>query len=377
MSTWDIPQADPGAGYKAHKAEIDAAIQQVLSGGRYIAGEELTAFEQDFARYLGLSDVIGVGNGTDALAIALKACGIGPGDTVLTVSHTAVATVAAIEMAGAAPLLVDVEPDTFTIDPQHIESTIKAYKEQRIKAIIPVHLYGQPADLPAILDIARRYDLFVIEDCAQSHGAVLDGKHTGSWGHISAFSFYPTKNLGALGDGGAIGTSDPKLAERARRLHEYGWRERFISEIPGVNSRLDELQAAVLRVKMKYLDQDNQCRRELAQIYDARLGNLQDLKIPPHRRGAHVYHQYVVRAKSRQELRGYLGAQSIQTALHYPLPVHLQPAYLNRLSLGPGGLPVTELLTREIMSLPIFPQLSDELASSVCEKINEFFSVTG
>ena len=374
MSTRVIPQANPGASYLAYQAEIDAVIIQVLSGGKYIQSEQVTAFEEEFARYIGVPHAIGVGNGTDALFIALKACGIKPGDVVLTVSHTAVATIAAIEMAGATPMLIDVEPITFTIDPNHLELTIKKNKRFPFRAIVPVHLYGQPADLTAILEIAHRHDLHVIEDCAQSHGAVLNGKKTGASGHMASFSFYPTKNLGAFGDGGSIVTSDPYLVERARRLHEYGWEKRFNSLVPGVNSRLDELQAAILRVKLRYLDQDNECRRKIAQLYNVNLSDLSELVTPLQQRGKHIYHQYVVRTKFREKLRAFLDTKSIHTSIHYPLPVHLQPAYLNRTPLGVGGLPATEALYKEILSLPMYPQLSSEQVREITEQINRFFS---
>ena len=255
------PQPYPKANYLAHKTGIDAAVKRVLESGWYILGREVEAFEQEFATYVGIRHAIGVANGTDALHLALRACGIGPGDAVITVSHTAVATVAAIELAGATPVLVDIDPDTFTIDVNSLEDAITKHDQGSwsgasacLKAIIPVHIYGHPADMQAIMDIAERYGLFVLEDCAQSHGAVIQGKKTGTWGHISTFSFYPTKNLGALGDGGAVVTNDPQLSERCRLLREYGWRKRFVCDVPGMNSRLDELQAAILRAKLPSLD---------------------------------------------------------------------------------------------------------------------------
>ena len=364
-----IPQTDPKAGYLAHQQEIKAAIAQVLESGWYILGQQATAFEQEFAAYLGLAHTVGVANGTDALHLALRACGIGPGDAVVTVSHTAVATVAAIELAGASPLLVDVDPVTFTIDPNHLEETIKTYPGNRPKAVIPVHLYGQPADMLAIMEIARRYGLYVIEDCAQAHGAIIQGKKVGAWGHLAAFSFYPTKNLGALGDGGAVAANDSTLAERVRLLREYGWRERYTSDIPGMNSRLDELQAAILRVKLRYLNTENDHRRALADIYDTQLSTTSLLL--PHKRTDvnHVYHQYVVRSHKRDELRTFLKENSMGTLIHYPVPVHQQPAYQTRIGLGPGGLPHTDQLCREILSLPMYPQLTDQQAQQVSQAI--------
>ncbi len=364
--------SDPRAFYLSHKGEINAAIAKVLYGGRYILGEETDAFEQEFAHYLGARYAIGVASGTDALHLSLRACGIGPGDAVLTVSHTAVATVAAIELAGAAPVLVDVDPATFTMDPNRLEDAIKEHQagatptaRGRLKAIIPVHLYGQPADMPAIVDIARRYAMYVIEDCAQSHGASIDGLKTGVWGNLGAFSFYPTKNLGALGDGGALATNDRELAERIRVLREYGWRERYISDLPGMNTRLDELQAAILRVKLHYLDQENGRRRDLARLYDSFL-SATTLLLPKVRVDAHhVYHQYVVRNERRDALRVFLQENAVGTLIHYPLPVHLQPAYQGRILISAGDLEHTEQVCREILSLPMHPHMSDEQAERV------------
>jgi dTDP-4-amino-4,6-dideoxygalactose transaminase len=386
-----IPQTDPRANYLAHKDEIDAAIAAVLAGGRYILGEQVAAFEREFAAYVGTGHAIGVGSGTDALHLALRACGVGPGDRVFTVSHTAVATVAAIELAGATPVLVDIAPATFTMDPNRLEEAVRRDEGRKTKdeggnssnvkrhsslvtrhsAIIPVHLYGHPADMAAILEIARRYDLWVIEDCAQVHGATIDGQKTGTFGDIAAFSFYPTKNLGALGDGGAVVTSDPALAEQTRLLREYGWRERYVSAIPGLNSRLDELQAAILRVKLRYLDAENARRRALAAEYDRLLAN-SSVRTPITRPDAsHVFHQYVIRSGRRDAMQAHLRSQGIGTLIHYPAPVHAQPAYAGRIFIG-EGLPHTEAAVREILSLPMFPELSDEQAHRVAQAINAF-----
>jgi dTDP-4-amino-4,6-dideoxygalactose transaminase len=371
-----LPLADPKANYLAHQHAIDAAVRRVLEGGWYILGPEVTAFEQEFAAAMGGTYAIGVGSGTEALHLALRACGIGPGDAVFTVSHTAVATVAAIELAGATPVLVDIDPRTFTLDPNRLEDALREYAgagslaaRARPRAVVPVHLYGHPADMPAILNIARRYGLRVIEDCAQAHGAALEGRQAGSWGDAAAFSFYPTKNLGALGDGGALVTHAPDLAERARLLREYGWRERYVSACPGMNSRLDEVQAAVLRVKLRYLEQENDRRRELARTYQSLL-SATSLRLPHARNHTkHVYHLYVVRSKHRDQLRGFLREHAIGTAIHYPAPVHLQPAYQSRIALGPGGLHETEQACREILSLPMYPQLTEEQVRYVGERI--------
>jgi dTDP-4-amino-4,6-dideoxygalactose transaminase len=367
-----LPFADPKANYQAHKDEIDTALQRVLEGGWYILGPEVTAFEQEFATFLGMNYAIGVGSGTDAVHLALRACGIGPGDAVFTVSHTAVATVAAIELAGATPVLVDIDRRTFTLDPNRLQDALRegsAAHRGRLKAVVPVHLYGHPADMPAILEIARRYGLKVIEDCAQAHGATLQGWQVGSWGDVAAFSFYPTKNLGALGDGGALVTNAPDVAERARLLREYGWRERYVSECPGLNSRLDEMQAAVLRVKLHYLEQENERRRELAQTY-ADLLSSTSLQLPRALdQVQHAYHLYVVRCRHREQLREFLRQHAVGAAIHYPIPVHRQPAYEGRVAIGAGGLAETERACSEILSLPMYPQMTDEQGRYVGERV--------
>ena len=367
----EVPQTDPKAGYLAHQAEIDSAIQRVLNSGWYILGREVESFEQEFAAYIGVRHAIGVANGTDALELSLRACDVGPGDLVFTVSHTAVATVAAIELAGATPVLVDIDPVTYTMDPNCLEAALAQPPNGTPKAVIPVHLYGHPADMPSILELANRHNLYVIEDCAQSHGATLDGRLTGAWSDIAAFSFYPTKNLGALGDGGMVVTDNPALTERVRLLQQYGWRERYISDIPGGNSRLDELQAAVLRVKLRGLDTENLRRQSLAQTYNALLAHT-GLSLPAVRSAVtHVYHQYVVRLSRRDALRTYLRQAGIGTLIHYPAPVHLQLAYQGRVPLV-GPLPWTEHVARQVLSLPMYPQLSDDQARRVGECIIHF-----
>jgi dTDP-4-amino-4,6-dideoxygalactose transaminase len=366
-----VHQTDLQAGYLAHRAEIDAAVHRVLESGWYVMGREVECFEQAFCAYIGAHHAIGVGNGTDALELALRACGVGPGDLVYTVSHTAVATVAAIELAGALPVLVDIDPVTFTLDPNCLEEALARPPAGRSKAVIPVHLYGQPAEMPAILDVARRHGLYVIEDCAQAHGASLAGRMVGTWGDLASFSFYPTKNLGAMGDGGMVVTSDPALAERVRLLRQYGWRERYVSDVPGANSRLDELQAAILLAKLPHLDADNACRRILARTYDTLLAET-GISLPQTRPGAtHVYHQYAIRLRQRDALRTFLRQAGIGTLVHYPVPVHLQPAYRDRLPRA-AVLPRTEQVAREVLSLPIYPQLPDEQARFVSREIRRF-----
>jgi dTDP-4-amino-4,6-dideoxygalactose transaminase len=363
-----IPQSSPLANYLAYQDEIDAAISRTIASGRYILGHEVSAFETEFAAYLGLAQAVGVASGTDALYLALRACDIGPGDAVVTVSHTAVATVAAIELCGATPIFVDVEPETFTMDAARLEETVTEHSGS-IKAIVPVHLYGHPAQITNIVGVAESFGIRVVEDCAQAHGAEWKGRKTGTFGDIAAYSFYPTKNLGALGDGGAVVTSDPKLASRVRSLREYGWEQRYVSKITGTNSRLDELQAAVLRVKLRYLDQDNSRRRKIARYYDEALAGRQGLRLPQASAEAkHVYHQYVVRTAARDSLQAWLLEHGISTLVHYPVPVHQQPAYAGRIKIT-NSLRETELAAQEILSLPIFPELSAEQLETVTDRV--------
>jgi dTDP-4-amino-4,6-dideoxygalactose transaminase len=291
-----IPQANPGAGYRALKPQIDAAVARVLASGWYVLGEEGRAFEAEFAAWLGIGHAVGCANGTDALALALRGLGVGPGAAVATVSHTAVATVAAIEMAGAVPVLVDIDPAHFTMDPDDLAALLAAPPAglPPVRAVIPVHLYGQPASMDAILDIAARHHLCVIEDCSQAHGAALDGRRAGTMGDVATFSLYPTKNLGALGDGGVIATADPAMASRLAALRQYGWRTHYVSEAVGVNSRLDEMQAAILRAKLPHLDAGNARRRTIAAAYDSALAShgAGGWVRPEVRHGAeHVFHQ--------------------------------------------------------------------------------------
>jgi dTDP-4-amino-4,6-dideoxygalactose transaminase len=368
-----IPQTSPLANYLSNRTALDETIHRVLSAGRYILAEETAAFEKQFAEYIGVPYAVGVGNGTEALHLALRGLGIGPGHEVITVSHTAVATVAAVEMCGATPVLVDIHPESYTLDPALLEEA----KSDRTKAIVPVHLYGQPCALEEIIRFAREHGLFVIEDCAQSHGARYRGQKAGSMGHAAAFSFYPTKNLGALGDGGAITTRDPSLFEKLIALRQYGWDNNRISRLPGWNSRLDELQAAVLRVKLARLEEDNQKRIRIARTYHELLSRIPQLVLPSPIAGTtHVYHQYVVRCTEqsvRNRLMAHLSEGGIQTAVHYPVPVHLQPAYADRLP-GSRSLRVTEEVCPKILSLPLFPELTDEEVNRVAKSIETFFS---
>ncbi len=368
-----IPQTDPRAGYLAQRSAIDAAITRVLEGGSYILGREVEAFEVAFADFIGVGHAIGVGNGTDAIELALRACNIGAGDLVFTVSHTAVATVAAVERAGATAVMVDVEPGTYTMAPHELSRALKATKSGRPAAVLPVHIYGHPAELSALAEIARGHGLRLIEDCAQSHGTLYCGKPVGSIGDIACFSFYPTKNLGALGDGGTVVTSDSSLAAALREIREYGWRGRYVSARVGINSRLDAMQAAILGVKLNNLAADNARRQTIAARYDIGLKGL-PLTLPVRRPNAtHVFHQYVIRLAKRDALRDRLRAAGIGTGLHYPVPVHRQPAYNGRLACGPSGLGVTERAAPQILSLPMYPQLSDEAVDRVIVEIRAFF----
>jgi dTDP-4-amino-4,6-dideoxygalactose transaminase len=371
-----IPQTSPLANYLANQPALDEAIQRVLRAGRYILGEETSAFEREFVEYIGVPFAVGVGNGTEALHLALRGLGIGPNHEVITVSHTAVATVAAVEMCGATPVLVDIHPKSYTMNAALLDKALSG----RTKAIVPVHLYGQPCDLEDIIRFARKHGLYVIEDCAQCHGALYRGQRTGSWGHAAAFSFYPTKNLGALGDGGAITTSDPSLHEKLKALRQYGWDQNRISLCPGWNSRLDELQAAVLRVKLGGLEESNQRRIRIARAYHELLSRIPEITLPSPLSGTtHVYHQYVVRCTDpsvRNRLMAHLAERSIQTAVHYPVPVHLQPAYVRRLP-GWQSLPVTEEVCPRILSLPLYPELTDGEVGRVAKTIASFFSRSG
>lgn len=367
-----IPQTDPRAGYLERKEAIDAAIARALAGGQYVLGREVEMFEAAFARWLGLPYAIGAGSGTDALELALRACGIGAGDLVFTVSHTAVATVAAIERAGAIPVLVDIAPRAYTMDPAAFEDALNAPPPGRPAAVMPVHLYGEPAALGPIVRLARRHGLSVIEDCAQSHGALYDGRPAGSFGDIACFSFYPTKNLGALGDAGMTATADAGIAEALREIREYGWRDR-VSVRVGINTRLDPLQAAILGAKLPHLAEDNARRQAIAARYDAGLAGL-PLALPARRPDcSHVFHQYVIRTRDRDRLREHLRDAAIGTGIHYPASVHRQPAYQGRLGEFPVGLPETTRIAGEILSLPIYPQLAAADVDRVIAEIRRFF----
>ncbi len=368
--TGRIPFFDLKIQYHAIRDELNAAVARVLERGAFILGEEVASFEQEFAAYCGVSHAVGVGSGTDALQLALRACGIGPGDEVITASFTSVATVAAIELTGARPVLVDIDPRHYTLDSEKLAAAVTP----STRAVIPVHLYGSPAELELILAVAQQHNLRVVEDCAQAHGAMYRGKKVGAWGHVSAFSFYPTKNLGAYGDGGAMVTDDPELAERVRLLRQYGWKDRQVSTVKGLNSRLDELQAAILRVKLIHLDEWNAKRRQLALRYQDLLRDT-GLTLPFAPSDSEpVHHLFVVRSPERDSLRAFLSDKGIQTLIHYPLPVHLQPAYSD-LGYRPGNLPYSEAAAREVLSLPLYPEMSEDMVEEVCRGIRDFYAL--
>jgi len=364
-----IPCANPIAQYLSYRDEIDSVIQNVLKSGRYILGKEVEKFEQEFAIYNGVAHAIGVGSGTEALHIALRALGIGRGDEVITTAHTAVATASSIVLAGAKPVFVDIEQDYFTIDANLIEVAVTS----KTKAIIPVHIYGQACDMEAVMEIAQRKDLKVIEDCAQAHGAEYKGKRVGSFGDIGCFSFYPTKNLGAIGDGGALVTDNSRLADKIRLLREYGWKERYVSSIEGWNSRLDELQAAILRVKLKNLDNDNSQRQRHAHEYNYALKN-SSLDLPGIRdESTHVFHLYVIKTDHRDKLKTYLQKHEILTTIQYPIPIHRQNYY--REIIGQCSLPVTDRVAETILSLPMFPELEEVERQQVIDSLQDFLLV--
>jgi dTDP-4-amino-4,6-dideoxygalactose transaminase len=365
-----IPVANPRAQYLAYQSQIDQAVHSVLDSGYYVLGQEVATFEEEFAAYLGAQYCVGVANGTEAITLALLAVGVSPGDEVITVSHSAVATTAAVEMAGAVPVFADISLQSRCIDPLKIASLVS----ERTTAILPVHIYGQPAPMPEIIAVAQQYNLKVVEDCAQAHGAEYGGQKVGTFGDAAAFSFYPTKNLGALGDGGALVTNQLDAADRARELRQYGWQQRNISTTAGMNSRLDELQAAILRVKLRHLDDDNSRRRAIAERYRQSVDG-QKVSFPASIANTlHAMHLCVVECDEREGLRSYLENEGIGTALHYPAAIHQQPAYSGKIR-GCHQLHNTERLYRRHLSLPLYPQLTDQQVERVslslarwCEK---------
>jgi len=366
-----VPVADPGGENALFADELDTAMRRVVSRGTYVLGPEVAAFEQEFATFVGARLAVGTASGTDALTLALAALGIGAGDEVLTVSHTAGATAAGILRAGATPVLVDVDPGTLTMAPEQIRQAVTA----QTRAVVPVHLYGGAADMTPIRDIADRHRLVVIEDCAQAHGTVYRGEHVGSRADAAVFSFYPTKNLAALGDGGAVVTSRPEVVEKVLSLREYGWRTPQISEELGWNSRLDELQAAVLRVKLRHLPRLLAARRATAAAYSEGI-RAPEVARPRALEGVeHSFHLYVVRAKHRAALARHLRRLGISTAVHYPVPVHRQPGYAPVCIAHP--VPETDHAAAEILTLPLFATISSDTVEQVVRAVNAFTPLRG
>lgn len=362
-----IPFVNLKEQYYSIKNEVDKAIREVLEGGWFILGKNVEKFEKEFADYCGVKFAVGVGSGTEALHLALLACGIGQQDEVITVPNTAVPTICAIASANARPVFVDIDPESYTIDISKIKKEITP----RTKVILPVHLYGHPADMDPIMEIAKKYNLKVIEDASHAHGAEYKNKKVGPLADIGVFSFYPTKNLGAYGDGGIIITNNEKIDRRLRLLRNYGQTERDRYLIKGYDSRLDEMQAAILRVKLKRLDIWNDYRRRNAQIYNQLL-HKDKIHIPVEKDYAkHVYYLYVIRYKFRDKLQIYLRSKGIETLIHYPIPVYLQEAY-KTLGYKKGDFPVTERHTAEILSLPIYSELPESQVESIAKTINNF-----
>jgi dTDP-4-amino-4,6-dideoxygalactose transaminase len=364
-----IPILDLKAQYQSIKDEVDAAVSGVMASGHFVLGPNVKALENEVARYVSCQYGVGVASGSDALRLSFAALGIGPGDEVITTPFTFVATANTISHAGARPVFVDIDPRTFNIDPAKIESAIA----ERTRAIVPVHLYGQPAEMDEILDIAQRHNLYVIEDCAQAIGAEDGGRRVGSFGDVACFSFYPTKNLGAYGDGGMVTTNNPDIAERVDVLRRQGGKTKYYHEVLGFNSRLDEMQAALLRVKLRHLDDWQAGRQRVAARYGELLGDL-GVEIPYVRPDVtHVYHQYTIRVPRRDELSQYLNERGIGTMIYYPLPLHLQGLYQD-LGYREGSLPVSEGAGREVLSLPMYPELTEEQIQTVAGAIGEFLS---
>ncbi|HYA90554.1 MAG TPA: DegT/DnrJ/EryC1/StrS family aminotransferase [Thermodesulfobacteriota bacterium] len=358
------------------KTEILSATQKVYEKGRFILGEEVSAFEKEFSHYCGVRHGVGVGSGTDALYLALKAAGIGEEDEVVTVANSFVATALAISFTGAKPLFIDIDPKTYTMDPNSLELLLKREKikksGQKIRAVVPVHLYGYPADMDSILNIANRYGLLVIEDACQAHGAKYGRRKVGSFGAMGCFSFYPTKNLGGYGDGGMVVTDHHKYDQKLRLLRCYGEREKYHHILKGHNSRLDEIQAAILRVKLKHLDQWNEARRKKAELYTKMLSP-SGVICPWEKKGVrHVYHLYTIETGKRDTLQTFLKKKGVETLIHYPIPIPFQRAY-RELGYRRGDLPLTNRWSHKILSLPFFPEMEESEMEEVAEGIRSFF----
>lgn len=367
-----IPFVDLKAQYSSIRDEIHEAINGVLEDTNFILGKHVRKFEEDFARFCGVKFAVGVGNGTEAITLALKALGICPEDEVITVPNTAAPTAEAITSAGARVVFVDIDPDTYNIDASKIAEKIT----KKTKAIVPVHLYGQPCNLGEVMRVAKTFNLKVIEDAAQAHGAMYEGKRVGSIGEAGCFSFYPSKNLGCYGDGGAVVTNDKDIALKVSMLRDHGRKEKYLHAFEGHNSRLDAIQAAVLQVKLKYIDEWNERRRKNAQFYTELLSDVKGVTVPKILMGAvPVFHLYVIKVKDRDSLVARLKEEGIETGIHYPLPLHLQPAYAY-LGMEKGSYPAAEFATEHIISLPMFPELNREQIEMVVDAIREYLSLT-
>lgn len=369
MVTVKVPYLDLKAQYRSIKSEIDAAIAQVLESGQFVLGAEVAGFEQDFAAYCGASECIAMNSGTSALHLAMLAAGIGPGDEVVTVPFTFVASIGAILYAGAKPVLVDIDPRSFTMDPAAIEAAITP----RTKAILPIHLYGQTADMDPIMEIARRHGLVVIEDAAQAHGAKYKGRPAGSIGDIACFSFYPGKNLGAYGEGGAITTNNPEYARTIRIFRDWGQDLKYHHVLRGYNYRMEAFQGAILRVKLRHLEKWTEARRAIVRQYNDELNGCEIERPVEMPWGRHVFHVYTIRTEERDAMQSALTAEGIQTGIHYPVPAHLQPAYSD-LGYGPGDFPHSEAASKQVLSLPLYPELSSEAVAEVAGAVKKIVS---
>ncbi len=368
-----IPVIDLHAQYLTIKDEIDSAIHRAIEKSAYIGGVEHDEFEKEFAAYHQARYCAAVANGTDALVLALRVMGVGPGDRVITSPFTFIATVEAITLNGAIPIFADIDSENFNLSAESVESTIQslsAGERKTLKALLPVHLYGRPADMKGLCDVAGRYGLPVLEDCAQSHGATIAGRRVGTFGIAGTFSFYPSKNLGAYGDAGAVITNDENFYDRVSRIRNHGRAEKYLHAIEGVNSRLDGIQAAVLRIKLRRLDQWNTARRRLAARYNELLAPCKRVVKPPIVDGA-VFYLYTIRHPERDRLRDFLVKNGISVGVHYAVPLHLQPAY-SSLKLQEGAFPVTERAAHEVLSLPLYPEMGEDALQAVASKVREF-----
>ncbi len=363
-----IPFLDLKQQYQSIKPEIMAAIEKVLDSGQFVLGDEVKQFENEFAAFSQAKHGIGMNSGTSALHLALLACGVGPGDEVITVAHTFVATVAAIRYIGAHPILVDIDPESYTLDPTKLEAAITP----KTKAIMPVHLYGQPADMDPILEIAKKHNLFVIEDSAQAHGAEYKGRRCGSMGDMSGFSFYPGKNLGAYGEGGLVTTQSDELAQKLRMLRDWGQEKKYHHVMVGFNARLEGIQGAILRVKLPLLEGWTEARRAVAKRYDAELAGLKHVVLPKaYSDRRHVYHIYAVRVKDRDGFMKFMSDEGVGTAIHYPFAIHTLGGYSD-MGFKVGDFPVAEQVASEVVSIPMFPEMTDEMVVAVIAAVKKY-----